>query len=1345
MKILRLSFTNLNSLQGSWEIDFTHASFASEGIFAITGRTGAGKSTILDAICLALFGQTPRLKVISASTNDIMSRHTGECSAEVDFSTHKGSYRASWYQNRARKKIDGALQQPKHTLAELETETFLTEKTTDTVRAVEEITGLNFTRFTRSVLLAQGSFAAFLQARDDERSDVLEQLTGTEIYSDISIAVYNQTKEERVKLERLQESVQALRLLSPEERETLEAQLGEEEKKRNALQGELERLQGAANWFKALSQLQEELTQIEAKKGSLAREKEAFLPLQQALALAHKALELDAPYTALTSQRLHLAELKKESALALASLAEDEKKLVLLAEQRGQAETSLSVLRKKHQEDRLVHSKVRELDIQLEQQVKNEQAAGASLENSRTEATEALRNATAKRGEVLAVYETALALYCRKFVRSSHEILKDDFWPMERLGQKIIELLQEKALTTKDFDEVFRQTEEAEKNVAIAQAQGQRSQQELEREQKKLEAVHLKRERLFAGEKRTVTRGYHDETQGRIEKIQEVLGLVAQPMETAGEYHKQQKALVENTQAIDGVTQEIEDAEQQVNIWREKLEELEKTSLVLALQGHRNHLAKGQPCPLCGSLEHPYREGALLESGSELTPEQCSERGLDAESGKSLEATLAECKAAVSQGEGRLGLLQGRLAEARGRGKVLLEQRASYEKRFGEQLLPLLGGIVPLQAFSQENYPLDAFSAGETALKDIADFPQLGEKLREDLQVLYEHEVAKRKALRAKLDEGEGLDNEMEALNRSLVGLRATCDINARGMQEATIAVEGLRGKLEVLRQKQRALTGDLSGKIAEWRKLVCPLGHTPSLPQNFMSACLDTLPPVPSFLVADAEVLMQSWLHKNQSKMLEALGSVTPPLGCEREARLGEARQGENGCQQGEGDIGKDLHNLTAEQVEGWLGQLLNLRERWLELDTQWNQNRQRLETILPLMTLAEEGVQKIQKVVEEQEVLYEAKRAERKKTLHERHVLFGEQRLEDIEKTMNRLEGEADERLRQSASRENAVLGRIEATRRQSDELMAKMQASEHNLSTAEGAFKEQLAAHDFADEEALNKASLHTLRRKELETQAQELASRQIELEGQEREKKLLLKEKQQQPLSEESEGAVVEKIGLVQNDMRQCGENIGSLREKIEHNAMQERQRQGRLAEIAAQQIEFGRWETLNALIGHSEGKKFRRFAQGLTFEAVVSEANTVLARLSERYTLLRDKENPLELNVCDSDQAGEIRSTRNLSGGESFIVSLALALGLSSMASRTVRLDSLFLDEGFGALDEDSLDVALDVLASLPDDGKVIGIISHVSSLKERIRKSIQVIPMAGGRSRLEEGEGVKAL
>ncbi len=116
--------------------------------------------------------------------------------------------------------------------------------------------------------------------------------------------------------------------------------------------------------------------------------------------------------------------------------------------------------------------------------------------------------------------------------------------------------------------------------------------------------------------------------------------------------------------------------------------------------------------------------------------------------------------------------------------------------------------------------------------------------------------------------------------------------------------------------------------------------------------------------------------------------------------------------------------------------------------------------------------------------------------------------------------------------------------------------------------------------------------------------------------------------------------------------------------------------------------------------------------------------------------------PLELNVIDNYQAGEIRSTKNLSGGESFIVSLALALGLSQMASRNVRVDSLFLDEGFGTLDEDALETALETLAGLRQDGKLIGVISHVAALKERIGTQIEVIPeraaAAADRSRLPE-------
>ena len=150
---------------------------------------------------------------------------------------------------------------------------------------------------------------------------------------------------------------------------------------------------------------------------------------------------------------------------------------------------------------------------------------------------------------------------------------------------------------------------------------------------------------------------------------------------------------------------------------------------------------------------------------------------------------------------------------------------------------------------------------------------------------------------------------------------------------------------------------------------------------------------------------------------------------------------------------------------------------------------------------------------------------------------------------------------------------------------------------------------------------------------------------------------------------------------------------------ENTAAKERIKEKQSA-IEAQKKECHRWEKLHGLIGSADGKKYRNFAQGLTFELMVSHANQQLKKMTDRYLLIRDDQQPLELNVVDNYQAGEIRSTKNLSGGESFIVSLTLALGLSKMASRKVRVDSLFLDEGFGTLDEEALETALETLSGL---------------------------------------------
>jgi exonuclease SbcC len=236
--------------------------------------------------------------------------------------------------------------------------------------------------------------------------------------------------------------------------------------------------------------------------------------------------------------------------------------------------------------------------------------------------------------------------------------------------------------------------------------------------------------------------------------------------------------------------------------------------------------------------------------------------------------------------------------------------------------------------------------------------------------------------------------------------------------------------------------------------------------------------------------------------------------------------------------------------------------------------------------------------------------------------------------------------------------------------------------------------------------------------------------------------LISHQQQRPAdlpdAQNSEQVQIQLSQLAQQ-LRENSAAQGEIRQQLKQDADNRQQQQALMTQIEAAAQTLEDWGWLNTLIGSKEGDKFRKFAQGLTLDNLVWLANEQLARLHGRYLLKRKASEALELEVMDTWQADAVRDTRTLSGGESFLVSLALALALSDLVSHKTRIDSLFLDEGFGTLDSETLDTALDALDALNASGKVIGVISHVDAMKERIPVQIKVKKINGlGYSRLDK-------
>jgi exonuclease SbcC len=314
-----------------------------------------------------------------------------------------------------------------------------------------------------------------------------------------------------------------------------------------------------------------------------------------------------------------------------------------------------------------------------------------------------------------------------------------------------------------------------------------------------------------------------------------------------------------------------------------------------------------------------------------------------------------------------------------------------------------------------------------------------------------------------------------------------------------------------------------------------------------------------------------------------------------------------------------------------------------------------------------------------------------------------------------------------------ESKIKGQLETLKEQLTNALSQHKESEKD-------WEQALKGASFADIETWKKALGLRARKAECRTAADNFstAGRIIE-EDEKRIQKQIADAQLQKPTELTAKELEQQANGIAEN-RRTNQELLGGLREKIERDNQNRKELDAVCQELESQKQIYAEWKRLDDLIGSADGRKYRTIVQRITFKALLQYANSALKNLSPRYRLTAEKTG-LNVSVTDMDLGGETRPSSNLSGGETFLVSLALALGLSRMASRKVRISSLFLDEGFGTLDERSLEDALNALSLMNQPGNLIGVISHVGKIHERIPVGIRVTPSGTGNSTLT-GNGV---
>ncbi|TBU80798.1 exonuclease subunit SbcC [Pseudomonas daroniae] len=1120
MKILSLRLKNLNSLKGEWKIDFTAEPFASNGLFAITGPTGAGKTTLLDAICLALYHRTPRMERVGGE-NELMTRHTAECLAEVEFEVKGQGYRAFWSQRRARDRADGALQGAKAELARLDGQ-IITDKLSEKPREVERLTGLDFGRFTKSMLLAQGGFAAFLEASANQRAELLEELTGTEIYGLISQRVFERTREVKANLDQLRARAEGVELLSAEQRQELadEAQ-----------------------------QLAGEESVAQAQLAEAGRQRQWLIDLGRA----------EQQVTGAATQIEAAAQAEREAADDLARLQHSEPAQRLQPVYQARHDAA-QVLAASEEERMMYQGELAAVDTQLHASLKQAAHCSAAIALNRREALQRLDDEC----QALNVQLQASAEHERLAVQLSG--WQHAFDVRQQVRQAIVALQQRQQAGAAQLQQLQLGLDVLGPALhGTLQARTAAEQYGAEVEGRWQAALGDRREVEWRSHWQTV------HAQGSaLEQLAQLAErrsqLTQQQQRVAAGLARQQRDLSERETERSALRERYRELKQRLAD-QDKL--LEQEQRIQALEAYRTQLQAGEACPLCGSHEHP--------------------------------------------------------------------------------------AIAAYQAL------------------DVSATQRERDEARQTLEALTE--------------QGQNLGNQVATLQTQVAQSKEQEQELQRQLDAISAAWQRQGEILKPLPEDEQALAAAQTRQIAERVEVDRTLSQLDSLKQDLERARQDTSIATQKHAAA---LQQQGAVERDRDLAQAAQQALDEQLGAQREH-----------LQQVEAELAAELaafgHSLPDDGI-AWLVARRADAQRWHEAQ----QRRQTLAQQLPgLQHQASEAEKQAQQWLSRwQEAGGEP---------------FGAVR-----------EDQADVRFDSAQAAWQAAERRGLELRITLDGLVQRQAGLREAEQATAGKWQEVLADSPFSDESGFLAALLDDTQREQLQALKQRLDKARTEAQALHAAAQVQLAALRAEPQTEHSIEYLDEHLQALQSTLKQLGQRQGEIRGQLQGDDQRRLNQQALFETIATQQGEYDGWQQLNSLVGSADGAKYRRFAQGLTLGHLVHLANQQLQRLHGRYQLARKALGELELEVIDTWQGDVARDTRTLSGGESFLVSLALALALSDLVSHKTRIDSLFLDEGFGTLDGETLEVALDALDNLNASGKMIGVISHVEALKERVAVQLKV-------------------